>query len=273
MESNCSTVRRRSARLAASRVDNFNRFHVLGWDSMDGQVEGQSVASVQHVDSEVSLGGHSDLAGIGEMDDTIENANGGGEGRVIPSEGESTSTSPSQIVVAQGPGSDSTVSNHEGGSAYGEGSSDVWKQKRSDLMTRLQKAKEREKVLKAQLSVQHERFKLEVQERENEKLEIELAQREEERLARDRDQHRQDILLSERLKLEEEAKAQVHEFELQQARIRAQYEERHRQLEHDIQMRELEIEQKSQEVQLRRKLEETKAHRLNMGQGVGQRGG
>ena len=127
--------------------------------------------------------------------------------------------------------------------------------KKSEITQRFQRAKEREKALKAQISTQRERIRLEMQERENMCLESELAQHEYERTVQDREQQRLDNLTSEKRRLEEAAKCHEHEFELAQERLKAEFKDRQLQLEHQIKLRELELDQQMQESELQKKFD------------------
>ena len=161
--------------------------------------------------------------------------------------------SPIYLQVGQGPSSGNTVSNFDVGSARDMGS-ETWYAKKSELTQKFQRARECEKVLKAQLYAQHEHIKLELQECKNQHLESELAHREMKRSAQERKQKRLDDLNAEKYRLEEAAKIREHEFEVQQERCKAQFREKQQQLEHDIQMRELELEQQAREYELQQKL-------------------
>ena len=158
------------------------------------------------------------------------------------------------ILVSQGAGSDSTVSNPD--LSQGELGPDTWRVKKVKMTLKLQRAKEREKALKAQISAQRERIKLEAQERENQRLESDIIQREHERLASDRDQERQDALIAEKLRLEEIAKEQKHQFEMQEARLASEFREKQARLEQALRMKELEVEQKTRELELQNRLHE-----------------
>ena len=108
----------------------------------------------------------------------------------------SQGSSPACILVNQGVGSDSTVSNPD--LSQGEIGLDAWCVKKVEMTLKLQRAKEREKTLKAQISAQRERIKLEAWEHENQRLESDIVQREQERLASDHDQERHDALIAEK---------------------------------------------------------------------------
>ena len=132
----------------------------------------------------------------------------------------SRGTSPVRLV-AQGPSSDSTVSNPD--STQVEITHDAWLVKKVEMTLKLQHAKEREKMLKAQISAQRERIKLEAQEHENQRLESDIIQHEQEQVASDRDQERHDALIAEKMCLDEMLKEQKHQFELHEARLQTEF--------------------------------------------------
>ena len=261
MASSNNRSRHRSARLAANRLIDFQYFHTTGWhrSNMDSQgVVGQSVeeeaTSVGVEQSEqVSLGGEI-------MGDNVDNMMEG----TGPMHGGTSSQGALPVRAHLGPSSDSTISNPD--LSQGNVGPDVWQVQKVQLFVKLQRAKEREKALKAQISAQCKRIRLEVQERENQRLESDLIHCEQERLAADRECARADQLLAKRNKLSELAKENEHEFALHQQRLMADFQEHTSQLEHEIKLRELEIEQQKREAELNLKLQEINSRR---GQGEG----
>lgn len=160
----------RTSRVASCRVSDFSVFHCSGWSGMDRDsslpenTQGQEAVVPEPTDPEANLTNVT----VGDNEVILSS---GDAGRMLGGT-HSWSASPQRVSVGMGPSSDSTVSNPN--LTAGEGGTDSWRVKRVELACKLQKAKEREKVLKAQIGAQRERIQLEMQEKENTHLEAEM---------------------------------------------------------------------------------------------------
>ena len=259
---------RRSLRAGRSWVTDFSVFNVSGWSSMEG-VEGEGLQQAEtHEDIPINVGEVLSSEAQANMADTeVAHMSQGGTSR-----GNSLARSTVSALHSRGGspirvnlpgGSDSTVSNPDLGS-QGDGGSEDWRVQKVTLVCKLQKAKECEKVLKAKLSAQKERIRLELQEKENQRLEFEIRQRELDRECLDREQECSQFLQAERNKIEEGAREQLHQFQIEQERLKADIMEKHQLLQHEIKMQEIEVEQFEQEKQLEQKLMETRVKRAQL---------
>ena len=143
------------------------------------------------------------------------------------------------MEVLQGPSSGSMVSNLDLNmlddlEAMGKPGSEAWKAKKQDLIVRLRKAKDRQKLLSHQLALQQERCKLMRQEKENYKLEEEIRRTEERTLCEESDRIRQERWESTMAKLQRDREDRELRFKIEQEELRAALEEKQALLEQQV---------------------------------------
>ena len=139
----------------------------------------------------------------------------------------------------------SMLSNDESIDGQGGETLETINEKKGELYSKLQKLKECEKFLKAQLALQKEKLKLEQQEKENFKLEQDLKRWEELRVIEQCEEARIADLESQRIV--EVQRLQEHEHQMERDRLVVEWEERKHNLQHQSELEKLQTEQWEQE--------------------------
>ena len=158
------------------------------------------------------------------------------------------------ILVAMGIESGSTVSNLDLGGEEIEGAgrpgSESWKAKKQELIARLRKAKDRQKLLASQLAMQQERFRLEAQEKENYRLELEIRANEERRRAEEAEKAWRDNWEQVVDRMQQERQDREMQFKIEREQLKAALEEKQARLTHYVEMEDLRQEDRERDAQL-----------------------